>query len=261
MHQLKTNTLIQHGYIIRIADIVTRPENKTMTDFQSLNNLTVNYQAVKAQLSSACQASARQNESVCLLAVSKKHSMESIKHIHSLGQAAFGENYVQEGVDKVQALADLNIQWHFIGPIQSNKSRLVAEHFDWVHTIDRLKIAQRLNEQRPQHFAPLNVLIQVNISQQASKSGITLAEVDGLASAISDMGQLTLKGLMCIPAPQDETQLAQDFERMQTAFTLLQNRYPQVDTLSMGMSADYREAIAEGSTMIRIGTDIFGQRQ
>ncbi|GHD94481.1 YggS family pyridoxal phosphate enzyme [Pseudocitrobacter faecalis] len=180
------------------------------------------------------------------------------------GQRAFGENYVQEGVEKIRFFQDKGItdlQWHFIGPLQSNKSRLVAEHFDWCHTVDRLKIATRLSEQRPAHLPPLNVLIQVNISDEQSKSGIEPEAVDALAAEVSALPNLCLRGLMAIPAP--ETEYDKQFavaQQMAVAFARLKTHYPTVDTLSLGMSDDMEAAIAAGSTMVRIGTAIFGAR-
>ncbi|MCG6330601.1 YggS family pyridoxal phosphate-dependent enzyme [Vibrio alginolyticus] len=184
---------------------------------------------------------------------------------YQAGQTAFGENYVQEGVSKVQHFAehypDNRIEWHFIGPIQSNKSRLVAEHFDWVHTIDRTKIAQRLNDQRPSELKPLQVLIQVNTSGEASKSGVTEAEVFELAELISRLPNLTLRGLMSIPANVSdyESQL-REFQKLATLKQTLEAQFPEIDTLSMGMSGDMTAAIEAGSTMVRIGTAIFGAR-
>ncbi len=231
-----------------------------MTDLESSENLINRYHTVKQDIASTCSDTDRNPESVQLLAVSKKHSIESIESIYKLDQRAFGENYVQEGVDKVNALSHLDIQWHFIGPIQSNKSRLVAEHFDWVHTIDRTKIATRLNEQRPKNCPPLNVLIQINISNQDSKSGVQLNELKALAESIQSMEHLTLRGLMCIPAEQTTEQLEKEFRQMQQTFSELKTRYKTVDTLSMGMSGDLASAIKCGSTMVRIGTAIFGKR-
>lgn len=231
-----------------------------MTDLESSNNLIQRYHSVKQDIENACSDTDRTPDSVALLAVSKKHPAASIKTLYEHGQRAFGENYVQEGTDKVSALSQLDIQWHFIGPIQSNKTRLVAENFHWVHTIDRLKIAKRLNDQRPHDLAPLNVLIQINISEQASKSGIHLNELDNLAQSINEMEHLNLRGLMCIPEEQSLASLALEFKAMQHAYQQLQNQYPQVDTLSMGMSGDLPCAIECGSTMVRIGTAIFGKR-
>lgn len=231
-----------------------------MTDLESSENLINRYQTVKKDIANACSDTDRNPDSVALLAVSKKHSIESIQSIYGLGQRAFGENYVQEGVDKVTALSHLEIKWHFIGPIQSNKSRLVAEHFDWVHTIDRNKIATRLNQQRLENQPPLNVLIQINISDQDSKSGIPLNELESLAKSIHSMENLTLRGLMCIPAKSNIKTLENDFTQMQQAFSALKSQYETVDTLSMGMSGDLPSAIKCGSTLVRIGTAIFGER-
>jgi len=231
-----------------------------MTDLESSHYLTPRFQAVKDDIAKACLDIGRNPNSAHLLAVSKKHSIASIQQVYKLGQRAFGENYVQEGVDKVLALNDLDIEWHFIGPIQSNKSKLVAENFDWVHTIDRTKIAIRLNEQRPENTANLNVLIQVNISQEESKSGVTLTDIDKLADTIHKLDKLTLRGLMCIPAKQDAETLKKEFKLMQNAYAQLQKQYPNIDTLSMGMSGDLSDAITCGSTLVRIGTAIFGQR-
>lgn len=199
-----------------------------------------------------------------LLAVSKTKPASAIAEAIDAGQRAFGENYVQEGVDKIQHFREARVEgltWHFIGPLQSNKSRLVAEHFDWCHTVDRLRIATRLNEQRPDAMAPLNVLIQVNISDEQSKSGIALSELDALAAAVAALPRLRLRGLMAIPAPEKE--YARQFavaSEMAAAFATLKARYPTVDTLSLGMSDDMEAAIAAGSTMVRIGTAIFGAR-
>lgn len=229
-----------------------------MTDLQPSDNLVERYQNVHNQVETLCE---QFQTSVALLAVSKKHSAASIECIFEQGQVSFGENYVQEGVEKARSLAHLDIDWHFIGPIQSNKTRQVAEIFHWVHTIDREKIAQRLNDQRPAHLPKLNVLIQVNISHQDTKSGISLDEVPLLAAAINKMHNITLRGLMCIPAPTNETQLKSEFCAMHQAFQSLKQQYPQVDTLSMGMSQDLSLAIECGSNLVRIGTAIFGQRQ
>jgi pyridoxal phosphate enzyme (YggS family) len=236
-----------------------------MIDLESSAVLTSNYHAVVSQITAACEASHRAAQDVTLLAVSKKHSSSAIQSIYDLGQTSFGENYVQEGVDKVEALQGNKINWHFIGPLQSNKSRLVAQHFNWLHTLDREKLAKRLNEQRPNELEPLNVLIQVNISAQDSKSGVSLDEVDALANSIVKLPNLKLRGLMCIPAPHDETQLRTEFLAMQDKFLQLQKHYNdqstvQIDTLSMGMSSDLSLAIECGSTMVRIGTAIFGKR-
>ncbi|MCC2618025.1 YggS family pyridoxal phosphate-dependent enzyme [Aestuariibacter halophilus] len=203
----------------------------------------------------------RAPNSVQLLAVSKTKPVSDIVLAYEAGQRKFGENYVQEGVEKVQQLQDFkDIEWHFIGPLQSNKTRLVAEHFDWVQSIDRVKIARRLSEQRSP-FKPLNVLIQVNINDEDSKSGVAPTEIAALAADIDALPNLILRGLMTIPAAaQSEQQLQQSFAHMHQAFTDLKASYPQVDTLSMGMSGDMEQAIKAGSTMVRLGTALFGPR-
>ena len=231
-----------------------------MSDFEASDSLAQPFQSVTSQIELACHQAQRQPNTVALLAVSKKHPSAKIKQLHALGQNSFGENYVQEGVEKVQELSNLGIEWHFIGPIQSNKSRLVSEHFQWVHTLDSEKLARRLNDQRPKDMAALNVLIQVNISEQDSKSGLHITEVTDFAKTLSQMPNLTLRGLMCIPAPLEEAPLKADFSKMHHAFIELQKSYPQVDTLSMGMSGDLSSAIECGSTMVRIGSALFGQR-
>ena len=225
-------------------------------------------------IETACHAAQRSSKEVLLLAVSKTHSADNVLAAYTAGARNFGENYVQEGTEKIEAfdalLPDNQAVWHFIGPLQSNKTRPVAEYFDWVHAIDRLKIAQRLNEQRPTSRAPLNICIQVNIDAQTSKSGCIPAEAVELALQITALSNLRLRGLMAIPAPLD----AQSDESTQRApFIALHALFEQIkqklstdhathfDTLSMGMSDDYPQAIAAGSTMVRIGTAIFGSRQ
>lgn len=229
-----------------------------------MNDIAHNLAQVRDKISAAATRCGRASEEITLLAVSKTKPASAIAEAIDAGQRAFGENYVQEGVDKIryfqeQGITDL--QWHFIGPLQSNKSRLVAEHFDWCHTIDRLRIATRLNEQRPAEMPSLNVLIQVNISDENSKSGITLDELDALAAEVAELPHLTLRGLMAIPAPESsyERQFAVA-QQMAVAFEALKTRYQTVDTLSLGMSDDMEAAIAAGSTMVRIGTAIFGAR-
>lgn len=229
-----------------------------------MSDITRNLAQIKAKISAAALRCGRSSEEVILLAVSKTKPASDIEEAIAAGQRAFGENYVQEGVEKIRHFAEAGIdelQWHFIGPLQSNKSRLVAEHFDWCHTIDRLRIATRLSEQRPAGLAPLNVLIQINISDENSKSGISLVQLDELAGQVAELPGLTLRGLMAIPAPESsyERQFAVA-QQMAVAFSALKNRYPSVDTLSLGMSDDMDAAIAAGSTMVRIGTAIFGMR-
>ncbi len=229
-----------------------------------MNDIAHNLAQVRAKISAAAAACGRASEEITLLAVSKTKPASAVAQAFEAGHRAFGENYVQEGVDKIlyfQEQGVAGITWHFIGPLQSNKSRLVAEHFDWCHTVDRLKIASRLSEQRPASLPPLNVLIQVNISDEQSKSGISLADVDALAAQVVELPGVQLRGLMAIPAP--ETDYEQQFavaRQMAVAFDALKVRYPSVDTLSLGMSDDMEAAIAAGSTMVRIGTAIFGAR-
>lgn len=220
-------------------------------------------QQVRARIVTACAATGRDPASVRLLAVSKTFGPEAVRAAHAAGQTAFGENYVQEGVAKIEALGDLRarIEWHCIGPLQSNKTRLVAEHFDWVHSIDRLKIAERLAEQRPADLAPLQVCLQVNVDGGANKSGVAAEEALPLARAVAALPRLRLRGLMAIPEPAAdfETQRAL-FLRAAAVFDQLRAAGLEVDTLSLGMSADLEAGIAAGSTMVRVGTAIFGGR-
>lgn len=230
-----------------------------------MTSIKQNINQITLQIENSVKKCARRPNSVQLLAVSKTKPIKLLEQAMAVGQRAFGENYVQEGVEKVQYFqsnhADIALEWHFIGPIQSNKTRPIAEHFDWVHSVDRLKIAQRLNEQRPNNLGELNVLIQVNISSEESKSGTTSEEVMVLAAAINEMPNLTLRGLMSIPANVSnyDEQLAA-FTQLASIQNQLRAQYPQVDTLSMGMSGDMDSAIEAGSTMVRIGTAIFGTR-
>ncbi|WP_031519647.1 YggS family pyridoxal phosphate-dependent enzyme [Siccibacter colletis] len=229
-----------------------------------MSEITHNLAQVREKIAAAAERCGRASEEVTLLAVSKTKPASAVAEAVEAGQRAFGENYVQEGVEKIRHFQDVGqtgLQWHFIGPLQSNKSRLVAEHFDWCHTVDRLRIATRLSEQRPAHLPPLNVLIQVNISDEQSKSGITLSELDALAAEIAVLPGVRLRGLMAIPAP--ETAYDRQFavaHQMAVAFRALKQQYPSVDTLSLGMTDDMDAAIAAGSTMVRIGTAIFGAR-
>jgi pyridoxal phosphate enzyme (YggS family) len=217
---------------------------------------------VMNSIETACTKAGRNSDSVRLLAVSKTKPVSDIEAAYDAGLREFGENYVQEGVEKVDALHHLDeCVWHFIGPLQSNKTRPVAERFDWVQSIDRLKIARRLSDQRPSELSPLQVLIQVNIDDEASKSGIDLSELRKLAADVNDLANLELRGLMAIPAADaDEAQQKQSFQALADAFSKLQAEYPQVDTLSLGMSSDLDLAIAHGSTMVRVGTSLFGKR-
>ena len=224
-----------------------------------------NIQHTISQIEQALEKCGRDKNATRLLAVSKTKPIEALLEAIAAGQKAFGENYVQEGVDKVDYFQhnhpEMKVDWHFIGPLQSNKTRSVAERFDWVHTVDRAKIAQRLNDQRPVEKAPLQVLIQVNTSGEASKSGIKEDQLFELAELISSLPNLTLRGLMSIPenVPDYGSQFAA-FSQLAKLQQTLQQRYPQVDTLSMGMSGDMQAAIDAGSTMVRIGTAIFGAR-
>ena len=203
----------------------------------------------------------RPESRILLLAVSKTRPAGDIRAAFEAGLSDFGESYLQEAVEKIYALADLPLTWHFIGPIQSNKTRQIAEHFHWVHSVDRLKIARRLQEQRPDELPPLQVCLQVNISGEASKSGADAAEVRPLAQAIAGMPNLKLRGLMAIPAAtEDEEAQRQAFARLRSLLEALQSDHPDLDTLSMGMSDDLEAAIAEGSTIVRIGTALFGPR-
>ncbi|WP_314723276.1 YggS family pyridoxal phosphate-dependent enzyme [Haemophilus pittmaniae] len=220
---------------------------------------------IKQQIQNAAEQSDRKTDEICLLAVSKTKPNNAIFEAYQAGQLAFGENYVQEGVDKIRYFEAQNIQleWHFIGPLQSNKTRLVAEHFDWMQTLERAKIADRLNEQRPQGKPPLNVLIQINISDESSKSGIAPPDMLPLAEHICQLPHLRLRGLMAIPAPTNVlTEQQNAFTQMARLFDKLKAAFPnqQIDTLSMGMTDDMQSAIQCGSTMVRIGTAIFGAR-
>lgn len=223
-----------------------------------------NLYKVQHRIAAACAASGRGENSVTLLAVSKTFGAEAVREALAAGARRFGENYVQEALDKIGALADAraSIEWHLIGPLQSNKTRAVAEAFDWVQSIDRLKIAQRLSQQRPAHLAPLQVCLQVNISGEASKSGVAPAEVPALARAVAALPRLRLRGLMAIPEP------AGDFGAQRAPHRALRELMQRVndseglalDTLSMGMSADLEAAVAEGATLVRVGAAIFGRR-
>ncbi|MBT0718337.1 YggS family pyridoxal phosphate-dependent enzyme [Rosenbergiella epipactidis] len=228
-----------------------------------MTSISQNLHSVEQRIADTAQHCGRSSQEITLLAVSKTKPESDIVAAYHAGQRGFGENYVQEGVSKITALAHLSdIDWHFIGPLQSNKSRLVAEHFAWCHTVDRLKLAQRLSAQRPEHLPPLNVLIQVNISDESSKSGIQVEELNELAAAIYQLPQLRLRGIMAIPAPEPDypRQLAV-CQRMAKLYHALAEHYPEVDTLSLGMSDDLDAAITAGSTLVRVGSAIFGARQ
>ena len=220
-----------------------------------------NLHHVQTRMAQACVQAGRVADAVRLLAVSKTFGADAVAQAHAAGQTAFGENYIQEAVDKIQALRPLPLEWHCIGPIQSNKTRLVAEHFDWVHTIDRLKIAQRLSEQRPEHLAPLQVCIQVNVDGGASKSGVPTSHALELAQAVAALPRLRLRGLMCIPEPApDFVAACAVFTRARALLDAMRQAGLPLDTLSMGMSGDLEAAIAEGSTQVRIGAALYGPR-
>ena len=220
-----------------------------------MTTIADNLQVVRARIGRAARAAGRDANTVTLLAVSKTHSIARISEAHAAGQHAFGENYVQEALEKMHALPAL--EWHLIGPLQSNKTRVAAERFQWVHTIDRKKIAQRLSEQRPAALPALNVLIQVNVSGESSKSGVRLGELRELASAIALLPRLRLRGVMAMPEPAAPPER---YREARSAFEALARDFP-VDTLSMGMSDDLELAIAEGATLVRVGTAIFGARR
>ena len=222
-----------------------------------------NLQQVHERIARACRSALRPVESVTLLAVTKTIGPDAVRAAVAAGERRFGENYVQEGVDKIALLTDLRsrIEWHLIGPLQSNKTRVVAEAFDWVHSVDRLKTAQRLSAQRPTHLPPLQLCLQVNISGEASKSGLAVAEASAVAHAVAALPRVRLRGLMAIPEPTDGFDAQRAPHRaLRELFESLKAQGLGLDTLSMGMSADLEAAIAEGATLVRIGTAIFGAR-
>ncbi len=219
-------------------------------------------QAVKSRIVSACRSAARDPRDIVLVAVSKSFPAADIGAAHAAGQRDFGENHVQEALAKLAALGDRDLVWHFIGPLQSNKTRPVAERFDWVHSIDRLKVAERLAAQRPEQLPPLQVCVQVNVSGEASKSGVAPGEAPALAHAVAGLPRLRLRGLMTIPEPTSDTALQrQRFETLRSLKERLVREGLALDTLSMGMSDDLEAAVAAGATMVRVGTAIFGPRQ
>lgn len=230
---------------------------------QYMHKIADKLMQVTARLQQASQQAGRGRDAVRLLAVSKTRPADDIRAAYRCGQRDFGENYLQEALDKQAQLTDLQLSWHFIGPIQSNKTRPIAQAFDWVHSVDRLKIAQRLSDQRPDGLPPLNICLQVNIDDEATKSGVAPAELPALAKAVSQLPRLKLRGLMAIPTPTDDpAQQRQAFRRLAQLMTETNlSQTLQMDTLSMGMSGDLEAAIAEGATWVRVGTDIFGARQ
>jgi pyridoxal phosphate enzyme (YggS family) len=226
-----------------------------------MTTISANLQAVLARIHAAALKSGRQPGDISLLAVSKTWPASDVRTAALAGQRAFGENYVQEGTEKIAELAALGLEWHFIGPLQSNKTRLVAETFDWVHSVDRLKIAERLAEQRPDSLPPLQICVQVNISGEETKSGVPVSDLPVLARQIALLPRLQLRGLMAIPAPtEDAGEQRQAFRRLREVFAGLKEEGLAIDTLSMGMTHDLEAAIAEGSTLVRVGTAIFGER-
>jgi len=226
-----------------------------------MTTIASNMQAVRASVIVAAEQVGRNPDEICVLAVSKNFQADVLREAFQVGQTCFAESYVREAIEKISALKDLEIEWHFIGPIQSNKTRFIAENFSWVHSVDRYKVAERLSSQRPNNMRPLQLCIQVNISKESSKSGVEPSELGDLTLAIAKLPGIELRGLMAIPAPSD------DFKVQRKSFALLRelrdqlnSRGLQLDTLSMGMSDDFSAAIAEGSTIVRVGTAIFGKR-
>ena len=225
--------------------------------------ISSNIQQVRARIAQACDSARRPVQSVTLLCVSKTFGPDSVRAAHAAGERCFGENYVQEALAKIAALADLreSIEWHLIGPLQSNKTRVVAEQFDWVHSVDRVKIAQRLSEQRPAHLPPLQLCLQVNISGEASKSGLAPAEVSAVAQAVASLPRVVLRGLMAIPEPAGSLQAQRAPHRaLRELLEEVRAQGLPLDTLSMGMSADLDAAILEGASIVRVGSAIFGAR-
>ena len=228
-----------------------------------MGSIASNLQHVRQRIAEACATAGRSAGSVQLLAVSKTQPAVAVREAHAAGQLAFGENYVQEALAKIEALADLRggLQWHLIGPLQGNKTRTVAEHFDWVHSVDRLKIAQRLSAQRPAGLPPLQLCLQVNISGEASKAGLAPAEVAGVAQAVASLPRVLLRGLMAIPEPAAGFDAQRRPHRaLCELLAALRAQGLALDTLSMGMSADLEAAVAEGATLVRVGTALFGAR-
>ena len=226
------------------------------------NLIAENLESVRAQIKQCALTAGRDANNIKLLAVSKTKPVSDIVLAYEAGHRSFGENYVQEGVDKIAELKHLtDISWHFIGPLQSNKSRLVAENFDWMHSVDRYKIAQRLNEQRPNYASPLNICIQINIDEEDSKAGVLPQDLMPLLSDSEKLNKLCIRGLMAIPkASKVKSEQLASFKKMQALFATCQQKYPQFDTLSIGMSGDISAAIECGSTIVRVGTAIFGAR-
>lgn len=227
-----------------------------------MTTITERLDSAMLRVAEAAQKCGRNSNDITLLAVSKTKPLDAIQEAVIAGQRHFGENYPQEAVEKVQALADPEVDWHFIGPIQSNKTRGIAENFCWVHSVDRYKIAKRLNDQRPEHMPPIQICIQINIDDEETKAGIKAGELMALAREIDALPRLTLRGLMAIPQHSgDIVRQQQSFAAMQQLFIELKQEFPQADTLSMGMSGDLETAIKYGATIVRVGTAIFGARE
>jgi len=226
-----------------------------------MNDLKDNLNNVRSRVNNAALAHGIDPSEIQILAVSKRHSADTIRALHDLGQAAFGENVVQEALVKIEELKSLKLEWHFIGPVQSNKTRDVAGHFDWVHSVDRVKVLNRLSQQRDRALSPLNVCIQINIDGEPQKAGVTPEGAAKLAELAIQLPRINLRGLMAIPRPgQDIDDPSNSFYRMAALFGAFQAQGFNLDTLSMGMSADLEAAVAAGSTMVRIGTDLMGSR-
>lgn len=223
--------------------------------------ITDNLAQIRKEISIAENRFHRDQGSTCLLAVSKTRTSDEIMALFNLGQRHFGENYCQEAIEKIERTEQSDIIWHFIGPIQSNKTKLIGKHFHWVHTVDRMKIAQRLNEARSENSVPLNICVQINISEEESKSGIDIEDTDAFIDELKQFKHLKVRGLMTLPAPTDdfEEQCA-SFSKLKKKLSVLKQNNPNLDTLSMGTTADMQAAIAEGATIVRIGTAIFGPR-
>ena len=227
-----------------------------------MTTISANLQAVRQRIDAAAHLAGRDPASIALVAVSKTRSAVEVRQAAAAGQLAFGENYVQEGLAKARELCALSLEWHFIGPLQTNKTRSVAETFAWVHSVDRLRVAERLSAQRPPDLPPLQICLQVNVSGEASKSGAGVAELPALAHAVAALPRLTLRGLMAIPEANDDlTRQRQAFRCLREALDGLKNDGLSLDTLSMGMTGDLEAAILEGATIVRVGTAIFGERQ
>ena len=226
-----------------------------------MKSLAESFEIVRQQIADDCAKAGRTTESVELLAVSKTRSADEVRAAAATGQRAFGENYLQEAVEKIEALSELDLEWHFIGPIQSNKTRPIAENFAWVHSVDRLKIAQRLSSQRPHYAKDLNICLQVNISAEEQKAGCSVLELPQLAREVAALPKICLRGLMVIPEATDDIQLLRTrFRETAELLAELKPEIPTLDTLSMGMSGDLDAAIAEGATIVRVGTALFGPR-